>query len=91
MVIDSFLSNIELPKLNQEDQRNLDLPFTTKEMEKTLLSFQSNKSHGEDGFPPEFFKEFKDLLLPLLMDVVNLASKTQSLPVFLKSYYYSDP
>lgn len=78
--IDTFLSNIDLPKLNQEDQRDLDLPFTSKEIEKALSSLQSNKSPGEDGFPPEFYKEFKDLLMPLLMDVINLASKTQSLP-----------
>lgn len=71
---------IELPKLGQEDQKSLDLPFTQKEIEKALGSLQANKSPGEDGFPPEFYREFKDLLLPLLMDVVNLASKTRTLP-----------
>ena len=39
-----------------------------------------NKSPGEDGFPPEFYKEVKDLLVPLFMDVVNLATQTQTLP-----------
>lgn len=79
-MIDTFLNNIELPKLNQDDQRDLDLPVTSKEIESVLSTLQSNKSPGEDGFPPEFYKEFKDLLIPLLMDVINLASKTQSLP-----------
>lgn len=78
--IDTFLNNIDLPKLNQDDQRYLDSPFTPKEIENALGTLQSNKSPGEDGFPPEFYKEFKDLLVPLLMDVINLASKTQSLP-----------
>lgn len=78
--INAFLSNIELPKVDQEEQENLDLPFTSKEIEKDLISLRSNKSPGEDGFPPAFYKEFKDLLIPLLMDVINLAFKTQSLP-----------
>lgn len=78
--IDTFLNNTELPKLNQDDQRYLDSPFTLKEIENALATLQSNKSPGEDGFPLEFYKEFRDLLLPLLMDVINLASKTQNLP-----------
>ena len=78
--IDDFLSTIDLPKLGQEDRNSLDLPFTLKEIEKALGSLQAGKSPGEDGFPPEFYREFKDLLLPLLMDVINLASATQTLP-----------
>ena len=61
--IDEFLSTIDLPKLGQEDQNKLDLPNTQKEIEKALGSLQSNKSPGEDGFPPEFYREFKDLLI----------------------------
>lgn len=49
---DALLSNVELPKLDQEEQENLDLPFTSKVIEKALISLQSNKSPGEDGFPP---------------------------------------
>lgn len=78
--IDEFLSTIELPTLSQEDQNNLDLPFTQKEIEKALSLLQSNKSPGEDGFPPEFYREFKDLLIPLIKDVLDLASRTQTLP-----------
>lgn len=77
--IDEFLSTTELPKLDQEDQE-LDSPFTPKEVEKALSSLQSNKSPGENGFPPVFYREFKDVLIPLIMDVINLASRTQSLP-----------
>lgn len=48
--IDTFLSNIELPKLDQEEQKNLDLPFTSKEIEKALVSLRSNKSPGVNFF-----------------------------------------
>lgn len=77
---DNFLSKIELPKISEEDQKILDLPFTQAEVTKALNSLQSNKSPGEDGFPPKFYKEFKDLLIPLIIDVINLASKTHTLP-----------
>lgn len=60
--IDNFLSRIELQKISEEDKKKLDLPFTQAEIIKALNSLQSNKSPGEDGFPPEFYKEFKDLL-----------------------------
>lgn len=79
-MIDSFLSNIELPRLTDEDQEEINCPFTQKEIAKAISSLQSNKSPGEDGIPPEFYKEFKDLLVPLFMDVVNLATETQTLP-----------
>lgn len=78
--IDNFLSRIELQKISEEDKKNLDLPFTQAEIIKALNSVQSNKSPGEDGFPPEFYKEFKDLLTPLIMDVINLSSKMHRLP-----------
>ena len=40
-----------------------------------------NKSPGEVGFHQEFYKEFKDLLVLLFMDV-NLATQTQTLPKY---------
>lgn len=53
-------------------------PFTQIEMEKAISSLYSNKSPGEDE--PEIYKEFKDLLIPLFMNVVKLANETQTLP-----------
>lgn len=52
--IDNFLSKVELQKICEEDKKNLDLPFMQAEIIKALNSLQSNKSPGEDGFPPEF-------------------------------------
>lgn len=56
--VDDCLSTIELPKLSKEHQDSLDRPFTQTEFEKALSSLQANKSPGEDGFPPEFYREF---------------------------------
>lgn len=74
------LAKIDVHYWTAQTQEKLSLPFTPKEVEKALNSLQSNKSPGEDGFPPEFYREFKDVLIPLIMDTINLASRTRSLP-----------
>jgi len=51
----------------------------TKRNRKSHLLY-SNKLPGVDGFPSEFYKEFKDLLVPIFIDVINLATETQTLP-----------
>ena len=78
--IERFLAQISLPRLNSEEQKGLDLPFTNKEIEDALGSLQSNKSPGEDGFPPEFYKRFKDLLIPLFMELLVQVERTHKLP-----------
>jgi len=60
--IDDFLSMIELPKLGQEDQNSLDLPFTQKEIEKAMGSLQANKLSGsvdEGRTQMQFFQKIK--------------------------------
>jgi len=56
----------------------LTLSFIKKEIEEALCALQYNKAPGEDGFPSEFYKEFKDLLLLLLMDVINSFKNSDS-------------
>lgn len=69
-----FLSTIESSEINDEDWKSLDLPFAQAEMNKALNSPQSNKAPGEDGSPPEYYQEFKDLLIPLITGVINSSS-----------------
>lgn len=55
---DEFLSNIQLPEPRQEEQMNLNQPFTYKEIGKSPE--KSNKSPDEERFPPEFYREIKE-------------------------------
>lgn len=32
---------------------------------------RTGKSPGPDGYPPEFFKKFKDKLVPIMLEVFN--------------------
>lgn len=49
-------------------------------MIKTLNSLQYNRTPGEDGFAPEFYKELKDVLIPPIVDIRNLSAKRLTLP-----------
>jgi hypothetical protein len=50
-----------------------------------IKSLPSNKSPWEDGFPPEFYKEFKELLVPYLKERLKKAGEDNRFPdPFLK-------
>ena len=57
-----FTQHLQIPKLSNEDQDNLEGPPSYEECKTVLESFQNDKSPGEDGFTMEFYKFFYDLL-----------------------------
>ncbi len=78
--MESFLSSIDLPYLSEEDRESLEKPFSSTELLDTIKSLPVNKSPGEDGFPSEFYKEFQDLLIPLLMEVLEESRRDGCFP-----------
>ena len=61
--------------MSLEKQKGLDMPFKLKEIKHALGALQSSKSAGEDGFPSEFYKEYKDILLYPLMELLYQAER----------------
>ena len=59
---DTFIDNVDSPKLSEDVQEILEGPLTYEECEKILETFQNDKAPGEDGFTVEFYTYFFELL-----------------------------
>ena len=58
---ETFIENLEIPKLDDKERDELDGPLTYEECKKSLEAFQNGKSPGVDGLTVEFYKHFFDL------------------------------
>lgn len=52
--IQSFLSQLEIPKISPDIANSLDEPISLEEIASCILSMKNNKAPGPDGFPAEF-------------------------------------
>ena len=52
--MDKFLEKYNLPKLNEEEAENLNIPITADKMEAVIKKLPTHKSPGPDGFTGEF-------------------------------------
>lgn len=62
--IDRFLDTNELPTLNQEDIKTLNISTTNNEIETVMKNLPTKKNPGHNGFTAKFNKNFsEDLML----------------------------
>ena len=60
--IKSFLKDLNIPKLSEEQKMSCEGKITPEECALISDSFQNNKTPGNDGIPIEFYKKFWPLL-----------------------------
>jgi len=66
-----FVHSVQLPKLSDDDEENLEGELTIEECRHILKTFNFGKSPGEDGFTVEFYTKFFELLASDLVESLN--------------------
>ena len=69
--ISSFLNNLDIPKLSEEQKISCEGKITPDECFRLLDTFQNKKTPGDDGIPIEFYKKFWPLVNECFIRCVN--------------------
>jgi hypothetical protein len=64
--MNKFLNRYQVPKLNQDQVKDLNSAISSKEIEDVINSLPTQKNHGTDGFNAEFYQTFKEDLISVL-------------------------
>lgn len=78
--IASYLDNISLPTIPEEDCSKLDAPFTSREVWTAIQAMPKGKCPGPDGLPLEFLKIFWPEIHPIFMPAINNILKGDTPP-----------
>ena len=61
--INGYLEHLNLLQMIEQTQQALNEPITFAEIQEAVDDIPSGKAAGPEGFPPEIYKEFKDVFL----------------------------
>ena len=78
--MDKFLEKHNLPRLNQEEIENINIPNISTEIETVIKNLPTNKSSGPDGFTGEFYQTFREVLTPILLKLFQNKAERGTLP-----------
>ena len=78
--MDKFLERHNLPRLNQEEIENKNIPITSTEIETVIKNLPTNKSSGPDGFIGGFYQTFREELTPILLKLYQNIAEGGTLP-----------
>ena len=78
--MDKFLEKYNLPRLNQEEIKNINRPITSTEIDTVTKNLPTNGSPGIDGFTGEFYQTYSEELTPILLKLFQNTSERGTLP-----------
>lgn len=78
--VEQFLNQLDLPSIGKLHNDDLTKEITREEVDKAISGLKAGKSPGADGFPGEWYKSFRDQVIPLLCECFNHVLKEGVLP-----------
>ena len=78
--MDAFLETYKLPRLKQEEIDFLNRPMNYGEIETVIKNLPKNKTPERDGFPGEFYRAFKEEIIPILLKLFQKIETEGKLP-----------
>ena len=78
--MDRFLEKFNFPRLNQKEIEIMNNPITSTEIEAVIKHVPKNKGPGPDGFTGEFYKTFREDLMPILLKLFPKIAEEGTLP-----------
>lgn len=78
--MDRFLEGVDLPVLSEVERTEMESPLTLEELQRAVAELSGKKSPGPDGLPLEIYKQYGEVLLPELLEVLEEAAKEGRLP-----------
>ena len=78
--VDSFLASLDLPTVNENQNKELIASITQEELEAAISRLKGGKSPGTDGYTAEWYKGMKEELMPILLRAFNWVMQTGETP-----------
>ena len=72
--MDNFLDKYHSPKLNQDQKSKLNRPITVKKIETVIKILPTKNSPGPNSFSTDFYKIFKEELIPIVLKLIIKAA-----------------
>lgn len=79
----TFFAKLNTLTIDSDVREELEQNLKPEEIITAIMSLQSGKTPGPDGFPTEFYKRLKDKVAPLFLAVYTEALEKSILPPIL--------